>query len=770
MPFTRPHGRRRQKHTPGRTTTEALEERIALTAIAWANAPELSLSFAPDGTSVGGHESRLHDVFDRIAPREEWMEAILNAFDSWTSHIDAEVTTRDDNGDPFGTNGPAFDDPRFGEIRVAAIPANSDAYAFSISHDEFVSGTWSGDIVFNSSVRFESVEDIYGVALHEAGHVLGLEHSHDPNSPMFEHGIAQALHPTADDIEQLLSLYGEPKQPGESSRIQREDPDQDDRNHAFEDAVVLNPTTGFKYGRYTLEGEILDGDDADVYRFEGYPHKGNQSAATTIVIRSTNRGHLIPKATLYQANGNPVPNVRVVQNGNGVLILETTRINPRQDYFLRIESAADGNFGAGEYQLTIASRPEGLDPADFVKGSVTPTEPISQHTLFVSRPQLLNLSLVVDDRDDSASDVGIVVHDALGRVVTVASAALGETRSLPSLLLRGGTYYLTVEALSEAEFGKTRFNVVGVRLDEESGPLPSDPTGDPAFPCEASPDHCYVDGTVSPDPTHTVPGIGEDPPDFDPYVIPLPWIGWWPDDATSWLSPVDDSVFAIGGTSSWFDVTANDMSIAPNEIQSVAQPANGVTSLEPDGGVTFEPEPGFYGTSHFEYTLGTEQTRVDPGTLNAGDRFGSSIDVHGTLAVFGSPYADTQGTDSGSVYVYHRDGGDWLFVQELTAADGTANDRFGTSVAAYGSTIVATSPRDDDLGTNSGGVYVFEFDSTLGQFIETAKLLDLTGDSKDLFGGSVAIDGDTIVVGARSYDGTGVNSGSAFVFERMHDE
>ena len=769
----RMHGspRRRVRRPADDSVAEVqlLEPRLQLSAaasgIAWVNAPSLDVSFAPDGTDVAGHQSNLHDAFNRIAPEAEWQSAILDAFSVWTTHIDAEVGTTSDSGDPFGAPGAGYNDPRFGEVRVAAIPASEDYHAFSIAHDEFVSGTWSGDIIFNSNWRPRSLDDIFRVALHEAGHVLGLGHNDNPDSPMFEHDIPQSIEPTQDDIDDLQALYGEPTAPGVDNRAQRETTDQNQKNGGFANATTLNPTTGFKYGRYTLEGRIESSRDVDIYRFEGHPHTGAQTDSTSIVIQSQERGGLIPRVTLYNSRKKPIQNVRITRNGNGVLVLETRSINPRLDYFLKVEAAtSDAEFSAGDYRLTVSSRPEGVEAETLLHGTVRRNQPVSQHTLYLGRAQLMSLSLVVGNAR-MEGQLAIAVHDHRGRLITTTSAAPGETRSMPTMLLRAGRYFVTARGASSGTLPTLNYSLVGLQSDQENGPRPSDPTGAPAFPCEDSPDFCFDDGTISPEPIHEEPGAGDNPPDFDPFPVPVPWTDWWYTGGSIWLAAHADTTFAAAGRITSIDVLANDESVPPAEIQSVSQPDVGSVVVA-DEELDFDIPDDVTGSLSFDYTIGARQASLGEHDVTEQDRFGSSVDAYADLVVVGSPYADTNANNAGAAYVYQRDGSDWLFVQKLTASDAAANDRFGTAVAVHGSTIVVTSPRDDDYGSNSGGAYVFEFEPTLGQFVQSAKLVDTTGHSKDFFGESVAIEFDTIVIGARNDDGQGTNSGSAFVFGR----
>jgi hypothetical protein len=110
--------------------------------------------------------------------------------------------------------------------------------------------------------------------------------------------------------------------------------------------------------------------------------------------------------------------------------------------------------------------------------------------------------------------------------------------------------------------------------------------------------------------------------------------------------------------------------------------------------------------------------------------------------------------------VYTFDGSSWIETK-LIASDGASSDYFGYSVAVDGDTVVVGARYDDDNGVDSGSAYVYRFDGT--DWIET-KLLASDGATDDRFGISASVDGDTVVVGAYGDDDNGSNSGSAYVY------
>ena len=76
-------------------------------------------------------------------------------------------------------------------------------------HSGGIAGTWAGDIIVNSTFHPPTMRQFKSVLMHEVGHVLGLDHSTDPLSPMFLHNSPNSsLVPTAGDIANLQKLHG----------------------------------------------------------------------------------------------------------------------------------------------------------------------------------------------------------------------------------------------------------------------------------------------------------------------------------------------------------------------------------------------------------------------------------------------------------------------------------------------------------------------------------------------------------------------------------
>ncbi|MGI9513880.1 MAG: fibronectin type III domain-containing protein [Anderseniella sp.] len=161
----------------------------------------------------------------------------------------------------------------------------------------------------------------------------------------------------------------------------------------------------------------------------------------------------------------------------------------------------------------------------------------------------------------------------------------------------------------------------------------------------------------------------------------------------------------------------------------------------------------------------SQQVKLKASDGAANDSFGHSVALSGNTVIVGAYNDDDNGSNSGSAYVFIRDNsGNWSQQAKLTASDGAANDYFGYTVAVDGNTAIVGAHQNNDNGTNSGSAYVFIRNGS--SWSQQANLKASGGAANDNFGHNVAVDGDTAIVGAHNNDDNGNNSGSAYVFIR----
>ena len=147
-----------------------------------------------------------------------------------------------------------------------------------------------------------------------------------------------------------------------------------------------------------------------------------------------------------------------------------------------------------------------------------------------------------------------------------------------------------------------------------------------------------------------------------------------------------------------------------------------------------------------------------------GDALGTSValSLDGFTAVAGAPNASIGGhAQQGAVYVFSPSGGSWAQTNKVSAADGAANDHFGSSVsiaAAGGSFVVGAPP---DAASSQGAAYVFA--QSGGGWTSGTKLVVAGGAAGDLLGTSVSMSGDggTVALGA---PGVASQQGSVYMY------
>ncbi len=167
-------------------------------------------------------------------------------------------------------------------------------------------------------------------------------------------------------------------------------------------------------------------------------------------------------------------------------------------------------------------------------------------------------------------------------------------------------------------------------------------------------------------------------------------------------------------------------------------------------------------------------TKIVPTDGAEGDHFGISVSISGETAVVGACFDDDNGSNSGSAYVYQQDLGGvngWGMAAKITPDDGQEGDRFGCAVSIDGDTVIVGAGEDDDNGDRSGSAYIFgRHHGGADAWGQVAKIVPTDGGLLHLFGESVAVSGDTAIVGAHNdiVNGSSTGWGSAYIFRRDH--
>jgi hypothetical protein len=152
------------------------------------------------------------------------------------------------------------------------------------------------------------------------------------------------------------------------------------------------------------------------------------------------------------------------------------------------------------------------------------------------------------------------------------------------------------------------------------------------------------------------------------------------------------------------------------------------------------------------------------------DSFGHSVALSGDIAVVGAPFADSGGTDMGQAYIFsrHHDGNNnWGRIKTIWASNKKNYAQFGGSVAISGDRVIIGAANASMSGTGRGLAYIFYKDRGGTDNWGEVKILSASdGADNDYFGESVAISGNSAIVGSGNANGT---RGKAYVFSKnMH--
>jgi hypothetical protein len=322
---------------------ETLEDRLvpAIFGTPWADSLHLTLSFAPDGTSIAGQQSSLFQSLNAIEPAAVWQREILRAVQTWASKANINVGVVSDGGEPFGVSGPTQGDPRFGDIRIGAEPMRG-VLAESVPPAPYLSGTWAGDILLNSSYPFDGANtDLYSVMLHEVGHVLGLPDSTDSNSVMYYDATTPRSSLSLSDIATVQALYG----------IRA--PDVSNGTFATATHMPFPPTQDDSMpGSLPLVayGDINRGADTDVYSVQT---PSQYQGSVTFHLLTSGASLLEPRLIVYNANGSVLGSASSTNISGDVISVQIPNVSPNTSFYIRVQTAGSAPFNIGRYGLGV---------------------------------------------------------------------------------------------------------------------------------------------------------------------------------------------------------------------------------------------------------------------------------------------------------------------------------------------------------------------------------------------------------------------------------
>jgi hypothetical protein len=350
---------------------EVLEDRTvpATFGIPWPNPGHLTLSFVPDGTQVGTQQSQLFHLLDAVAPTATWQMEILRAFQTWAASTNINLSVVGDSGDPLGTPGPIQGDSRFGDLRITAVPLPADVLGVAIPFD-VTGGSWAGDVELNSNALFSiggsGAADLFSVALHEAGHALGLDGNSDPASAMYDSFTGARTSLTAGDLSAIQALYG----------VRAPDAlDAASSNDTLSTATSINLSSGGNgLAPTVINANLATPTDVDVYSIK----PGNNQTGLTFLVQTSGISLLMPALTVYAPSQTVMTSVVAADPLHGDLSVHLSNLQVGATYYVQVSAGTSDVFATGSYRLQIV--PDGVAPAGGSGSGTVMTLPDDLHT------------------------------------------------------------------------------------------------------------------------------------------------------------------------------------------------------------------------------------------------------------------------------------------------------------------------------------------------------------------------------------------------------
>lgn len=167
-----------------------------------------------------------------------------------------------------------------------------------------------------------------------------------------------------------------------------------------------------------------------------------------------------------------------------------------------------------------------------------------------------------------------------------------------------------------------------------------------------------------------------------------------------------------------------------------------------------------------------EEKRLHPNDLPEDAVFGHDVDLDGERLIVGAPWLDEDidgkiANAHGAAYIFRDASGTWIQEARLAPGDATVS-HLGEAVAIEGDLAVIGAPKDNGDGISAGAVYVYRRGGT-GTWTLLGRMTPDEPEPYGYFGGSIAIEGTTVLVGAEYSDRAGPNSGAVYCFEIKGD-
>ncbi|WP_020471756.1 matrixin family metalloprotease [Zavarzinella formosa] len=335
-----------------RLNITTLEDRTvpAVFGNTWVEPGSLSVSFVPDGTTVGSTTSTLFSTLNQNMATSVWQADILHAFQTWAGNANINVHLTGDDGSALGSEAPLEGSLKVGDFRISARPLSTSELVITNTFD--LTNSLAGDIIINSNYQFShgggnGTYDLYTVLMQETGHAFGINNSPNPASVMYEYYSTPKTGLDVSDVASIQSLYG------------AREPDAQEGaggNNTLATASKISTLdsllnlSSLSIAQSRIEGDVQNSTDVDYYKF-----------TTTLPILSSSIVFKVSHTSLLQGS------VRLLDS-SGRVVASAVATAPGQDiklnvslgllktYYIEVRAAAGaGDYSAGGYKLAIGS-------------------------------------------------------------------------------------------------------------------------------------------------------------------------------------------------------------------------------------------------------------------------------------------------------------------------------------------------------------------------------------------------------------------------------
>ncbi len=375
--WTRSRVSRRSLAAQVRLQLESLESRVVpyvTTGNLWPNPQLVTISFMPDGTSLGSSTSNLFSTFNaKFGSAAAWQNVILKAAQVWAQQTNINFAVVSDSGVAQGSGSYQQGDPTMGDIRIGGTSLNgtSGPLAQAFMPPRVNNYSLAGDIEFNTAQTFNmngQNYDLFTVAVHEFGHALGLDESNVNTAVMWgQYGsVKSAL--TPDDISGIRNIYSNnnPRSADLFSSL----------NNSFSNAANINsyidPTS---LTALVNTMDITTAGEKDYYTATAPSGTGS---TVSISVRSQGLSLLAPKLYVYSAGQTLLASASGYGKYGTTLTLNlTNQISAGQQFYVEVTGADTTAFGTGAYALTMSFAGNSLPTVPLPNTQVANGSPLS---------------------------------------------------------------------------------------------------------------------------------------------------------------------------------------------------------------------------------------------------------------------------------------------------------------------------------------------------------------------------------------------------------